>query len=73
MKNTEIRIDETKSFHGRKINHFTEKWIDDTRSIQFSIVFDDGDEMIIEPYIDKNTTFESSRNDLRLKYKKIKL
>jgi hypothetical protein len=63
-----IRIDETQLFHNKKVNHFEEWFNEETRKIEFFIVFDDGQKLKIEPYIDKDSEFESQREDLRLNY-----
>lgn len=63
-----MRIDETKLFHNKKVNHFEEWFNEETRKIEFFIVFDDGQKLKIEPYIDKDSKFESQREDLRLNY-----
>jgi len=64
----ETEIGNLSSIHGKKIKSLTESWVDDKKCIQLTITFDDDTELKIEPYIDKNAKFESSRNDLRLKY-----
>jgi hypothetical protein len=63
-----IRIDETTLFHNKKVNHFEEWFNEETRKIEFFIVFDDGQKLKIESYIDKDSEFESQREDLRLNY-----
>jgi hypothetical protein len=63
-----IRIDETTLFHNKKVNHFEEWFNKETRKIEFFIVFDDGQKLKIESYIDKDSEFESQREDLRLNY-----
>jgi hypothetical protein len=63
-----IRIDETTLFHNKKVNHFEEWFNEETRKIEFFIVFDDGQKLKIEPYIDKDSKFESQREYLRLNY-----
>lgn len=63
-----IRIDETIMFHNKQVNHFEEWFNEETRKIEFFIVFGDGLKLKIEPYIDKDSKFESQREDLRLNY-----
>ena len=55
-------------FHNKQVNHFEEWFNEETRKIGFFIVFDDGQKLKIEPYIDKDSEFESQREDLRLNY-----
>ena len=63
-----IRIDETKMFHNKKVNHFEEWFNDETRKIEFFIVFDDDTKLKIESFIDKESEFEINKNDLRFNY-----
>jgi len=63
-----IRIDETIMFHNKKVNHFEEWFNEETRKIEFFIVFDDESKLKIEPYIDKDSEFELQRTDMRLNY-----
>jgi hypothetical protein len=63
-----IKIDETKKFHNKKINHFEEWFNEETRTIVFIIVFDDEEKLKIEPYVDKNSKFVFNKNDIRLNY-----
>jgi hypothetical protein len=63
-----IRIDETKMFHNKQVNHFEEYFNEETRKIEFFIVFDDETKLKIEPYLDKDSKFESQRTDMRLNY-----
>ena len=68
MDNKRIRIDETQQFHNKTVKYFQEKFDEETKSISLCIVFTDDTVLTINPYIDKEATFETNRNDLILKY-----
>lgn len=61
-------IKSLRHFFGKKIYYIHEWWVEETKSIELRIVFEDDTEWIITPYVDKNANFNVNKNDLRLKY-----